>query len=163
MTTRGKRRRRGVHTFHSAGFWRSSLCALRDGLSLRKGRGFFCSGWRIFFSSCRVWFFSFLGQIGGFLAQYKFGGQPSKTFKLHVLLGDRFHLQVRPDYSHGRSTKYAGDIDKPSFCGHLFFNRGDLWLYCSSSRGGFWPPLFCRCQRLAGTSRLLCLLRHDFF
>jgi hypothetical protein len=83
--------------------------------------------------------------------------------KLHVLLRDGFHLQVRPDYSHSRSAKYAGDINKPGFRGCLFFNMGDYWLHGSSSRGGFWPPLFYRHRRLAGTSRLLCRLRHDFF
>jgi hypothetical protein len=40
---------------------------------------------------------------------------------------------------------------------------GDYWLHGSSSRGGLWPPLFCRRWRLAGTSRLLCRLWHDFF
>jgi hypothetical protein len=54
---------------------------LRDGLSLRKGRRFLYSGWQVFFCSCHVWFFSFPGQISGFLAQYRLGGQPSKTIK----------------------------------------------------------------------------------
>jgi hypothetical protein len=101
---------------------------LRDGLSPRKGCGFLYSGWRVFFSSCHVWFFSFPGQIGGFPAQYKLGGQPSKTIKLHVLHGDGLLLQVRPDYNHGRSAKYAGDVDKPGFRGRLLFNMGDYWL-----------------------------------
>jgi hypothetical protein len=37
--------------------------------------------------------------------------------KLQVLLGNGFHLQARPDNSHGRSTKYASDIGEPGFRG----------------------------------------------
>jgi hypothetical protein len=97
---------------------------LRDGLSLRKGRRFLYSGWQVFFCSCHVWFFSFPGQISGFPAEYKFGGQPSKTFKLHVLLMDGLRLQVRPNYSHGRSAKYTGNINNPGFRGRFFLSLG---------------------------------------
>jgi hypothetical protein len=68
---------------------------------------------------------------------------------------------VRPDYSHGRSAKYTGNVNKPGFREYFFFNRGDYWLYYFSSRGGLWPPFYRR-GRLAGTSRLLSRLRHDF-
>jgi hypothetical protein len=47
------------------------------------------------------------------------------------------------DYSHGRSAKYTGNINKPGFRGHLFFSLGSYWSSGSSSRGGFWPPFFC--------------------
>jgi hypothetical protein len=40
---------------------------------------------------------------------------------------------------------------------------GDNWLHGSSSRRGLWPSLLCRRSWLAGTTRLLCRLRHDFF
>jgi hypothetical protein len=56
-----------------------------------------------------------------FLHKYTIGCQPSTTTNLHVLLGKDFHLQARPDNSHGRGAKYAGDIDKPGFGGRLFF------------------------------------------
>jgi hypothetical protein len=40
---------------------------------------------------------------------------------------------------------------------------GDYWLHGSSSRGGLWPPFFCRRPQLAGTSRLLCHFWHGLF
>jgi hypothetical protein len=82
-------------------------------------------------------FLTFPGQIGGFPTKYKFGDQPGKITNLHVLLEDRLHSQAGPDNSHGRSAKYAGDINKPGFHGCLFFNMGHYWLHGSSSRGGF--------------------------
>jgi hypothetical protein len=118
---------------------------------------------RVLLRNCYTRFFSFLGQIGGFPAKCKFGGQPSKSTKLHVLLGDGFHFQTRSDHSHGWSAKYTGNINKPGFCGRLFFSLDCYWSSGSSSRGGFWPPFFYRRRRLAGASCLLCLLRHDFF
>jgi hypothetical protein len=44
--------------------------------------------------------------------------------------------------------KYAGDIHNPSLYGCLIFNMGSLRLLSSSSRGGVWPPLFCRRLRV---------------
>jgi hypothetical protein len=57
-----------------------------------------------------------------FLHNTKIGGQPSKITKLQVLLEKGFHLQARPDDSHGRSAKYASDVYKPGFGGRLFFS-----------------------------------------
>jgi hypothetical protein len=59
----------------------------------------------------------------------------SKTTKLHVLLGDGFHLQAGPDYSHGRSAKYTGNINKLGFHGRLFFSLGCYWSFGSSAEG----------------------------
>jgi hypothetical protein len=107
----GRRHHCSLRTFHYGGFpWRS-LYALRNGLSLRKGCRLLNSWRRVFFTSRCTGFFSFPGQIGGFPAQYKFGDQPSKITNLHVLLEDRLHSQAGPINSHGRSTKYAGDIN----------------------------------------------------
>jgi hypothetical protein len=53
-----------------------------------------------------------------------------------VLLEDRLHSQAGPDNSHGRSAKYAGDVNKPGFRERLHFNMGDYWLLGSSSRRG---------------------------
>jgi hypothetical protein len=80
---------------------------------------------------------------------------------LHILLEDRLYSQAGPDNSHGRSAKYAGDVNELGFHGHLFFGLGDYWLHGSSSRGGLWPPLFR--SWFAGTSRLLSWFQHDFF
>jgi hypothetical protein len=162
-TTRGRRHHRSLHIFHYGGLRRRSLCARLHGLSLGKGSGLLNSWRRVLLSSCCTRFLSFPGQIGGFPAQCKFGGQPSKTTKLHVLLGDGFHLQAGPDYSHGRSAKYTGNINKPSFCGRLLFSLDCYWFFGSSSRGGFWPAFFCRRLRLGSTRRLLCHPRHGLF
>jgi hypothetical protein len=116
-TTWGGRHHRNIHTFYYGGLRRRSLYAQCHGLALGKGSGFLDSRLRIFLSSRRVGFLSFPGQIGRLPAQYRFGGQPSKITKVQVLLGDGFHLQVGPDNSHGRSAKYAGDIDEPGFWG----------------------------------------------
>jgi hypothetical protein len=98
---------------------------LRNGLSLRKGCRLLHS-WRwVFFTSCCTGFLAFPGQISRFPAKYKFGDRPSKITKLHVLLEDRLHSQAGLDNSHGWSAKNAGDIDKPFFCGCLFFGMGD--------------------------------------
>jgi hypothetical protein len=35
--------------------------------------------------------------------------------------GNGFHLQARPDNSHGQSAKYAGNVDEPGFRGRLLF------------------------------------------
>jgi hypothetical protein len=95
----------------------------------------------LFTSRC-IRFLAFLGQISRFPAKYKFDDQPSKITNLHVLLDDRLHSQAGSNNSHGWSAKNAGDIDKLSFRGRLFFGMGDYWLHCSSSRGGLWPPIF---------------------
>jgi hypothetical protein len=104
-TTLGRRHRRSLRTLHYGGLRRCSLCALRNGLSLRKECGLLNSCRRLFFSSCCTGFFPFPGQISGLPAQYKFGDQPSKITNLHVLLKDGLHLQSGPDNSHGRSAK----------------------------------------------------------
>jgi hypothetical protein len=128
-----------------------------------KGEGLLNRWRQVLLSSCCTGFFSFPGQIGGFPAQCKFGGQPSKTTKLHVLLGEGFHLQARADYSHGRSAKYTGNINMPGFRGRLFFSFGGYWSFGSSSCEGFWPTFFCRRLWLSSTRRLLCHMRHGFF
>jgi hypothetical protein len=61
------------------------------------------------------------------------GGQPSKITKLQVLLRNGFHLQARPDNSHGRSAKYASNVDEPGFRGRLLFSLGRYWSGNSSS------------------------------
>jgi hypothetical protein len=98
-----------------------------------------------------------------FPAQYKFGGQPSKITKLHVLLGDGFHLQAGPDNSHGQSAKYAGNINKPGFRGRLPFSLDCYWSSGSSSHGRLSPAFFCRHLRLGSTRRLLCHLWQRLF
>jgi hypothetical protein len=83
-----------------------------------------------------------------FLHSTKIGDQQSKIFKLQVLLGKGFHLQARPDDSHGRSAKYAGDVYKPSFDGRLFFSLSRYRFFGTSSRARFWPALHGRRLRL---------------
>jgi hypothetical protein len=147
-----------LRTFHYDGF-----CALCNGLRLRKGCGILHS-WRcVFFTSCCIGFLAFPRQISRFPTQYEFCDQPSKITNLHVLLEDRLHSQAGPDNSHSRSAKYAGNVNKPDFCGCLLFNMGDHWLLGSNSHGGLWPPLFWRRSRFADISALLCRLRHEFF
>jgi hypothetical protein len=138
----------------------SDLC---NSLILGKGSGLLNCWWRDFFTSCCTWFLAFPWQISGLPAQFKFGDQPSKITNLHVLLEDWFYLQARPNNSHDQSAKYAGNINKPSFCGRLFFDMGYYWVLGSSSRGGFWPPFFYRRPWLTGSRRLLCCLRHGRF
>jgi hypothetical protein len=148
-TTRGRQHHRSLRTFHYGGLRRHSLCARHHGLTMGKGSGFLDSRRRIFLRSRRAGFFSFPGQIGRFPAQYRFGGQPSKITKVQVLLENGIHLQVGPDNSHGRSAKYAGDIDEPGFCGCLIFSLGCYWFSGSSSRARLWPAFFCRHLRPA--------------
>jgi hypothetical protein len=150
-------------TFYYGGLRWCSLCAQHHGLGLGKGSGLLNSRRRIFLSSHRARFFFLPGQIGGFRAQYKFGGQPSKITKLHVLLGDGFDLQAGLDNNHDRSAKYAGDINKLGFRGCLLFSLGCYWSSGSSSRGRLWPALFCRPLRLGSTRRLMCHLWHRLF
>jgi hypothetical protein len=154
---------RNLLTFYCTGFRQRSLCDWRHGLALRDGSGLLGSRRGNFFSCCRAGFISFPGQISRLPAQYKIGGQPSKITKLQVLLGKGFHLQARPDDSHGRSAKYAGDVYKPGFGGHLFFSLSCYWFFGTSSRAQFWPSLHGRCLRLENSSRPLCHLRHKFF
>jgi hypothetical protein len=160
-TAWGRRHRRSLRTFHYGGLRRHSLCARRHGLGLKKGSGLLNSRRWIFLSSCCAGFFSFPGQIGGFPAQYEFGGQPSKITKLHVLLGDGSHLQAGPDNNHSRSAKYTGDINESGFRGCLLFSLGCYWSSGSSSRGRLWPAFFCRHLRLGSTRRLLYHLWHN--
>jgi hypothetical protein len=133
-TTRGRQHHHSLRTFHCGGLRRRSLCARRHGLTLGKGSGFPDRRRRIFLSSCRVGFFYFPGQIGRLPAQYKFGDQPSKITKVQVLLGNGFHLQVGLNDGHGRSAKYAVDINEPGFRGRLLFSLGCYWFSGSSSR-----------------------------
>jgi hypothetical protein len=56
------------------------------------------------------------------------------TTKLHVLLGKDHHLQARLDYCHSQGAKYAGDVDKASFGGRLFFGFSCRRIFSSSSR-----------------------------
>jgi hypothetical protein len=118
--------------------------------------------WR-FFSRRRAGFISFPGQVRQFPAHYKIDGQSSKTTKLQVLLGKGFHLQARPDDSHGRSAKYVGDVYKPGFGGRLLFSLSRYWSFSTSSRARFWPPLHIRHLQLDNSCRPLCHLRHKFF
>jgi hypothetical protein len=53
----------------------------------------------------------------------------STTTQFHVLLRDGLHLQARSDNSHGRSAKYAGNVDEPGFRGRLFFNLSHYWIF----------------------------------
>jgi hypothetical protein len=87
-------------------------------------------------------------------------GQPSMTTQLHVLLQKVLHLQARPDNSHGRSAKYAGDVDKSGFGGRLSFGLSRCWFFSSSSHGWLRPALDDRRLRLDNCSRPLCQLRH---
>jgi hypothetical protein len=90
-------------------------------------------------------------------------GQPSKTTKLQVLLGKGLHLQARPDDSHGRSAKYAGDVYKPAFGWRLLFILSHCRFFSTSSRARFRPTLHGRHPRLDNSSRPLCHPRHKFF
>jgi hypothetical protein len=85
--------------------YKRSPCDRRHGLSLREGSKLLDIERWILFSCCRAEFIPFPGQISRLPAQYKIGGQPSKITKLQVLLRKGFHLQARPDDSHGRSAK----------------------------------------------------------
>jgi hypothetical protein len=95
--------------------------------------------------------------------EYTIGCQPSTTTNLHVLLGKDFHLQARPDNSHGRGAKYAGDVNKPGFGGCLFSGFSRCWFLSSSGRGRSRPALDDQRLRLDYCSRPLCQLRHEFF
>jgi hypothetical protein len=135
-------------TFYYAGLRQCSLYGRRHGFSLGEGSGLLGSWRGIFFSRCCAGFISLPGQVCRFPAQYTIGCQPSTTTNLHVLLEKDLHLQARADNSHGRGAKYAGDVDKPSFNGHLFFGFSCRWLF--SSRGCDWlrPALSNRRLRL---------------
>jgi hypothetical protein len=162
-TTRGRLHCCSVLTFYYAGFRQRSLHDGHRDLGLREGSGLLSSTRINFFSCRRAGFISFPRQVSRFPAQYIIGGQPSKTTKLHVLLGKGLHLQARPDDSHGRSAKYAGDVYKPGFGGCLLFSLSRCWFFSTSSRAWFRPALHGRCLRLDNFSRLLCHLRHKFF
>jgi hypothetical protein len=123
---------RGLLTFYYTGFRQRSLCARSRSLGLREGSGLLDS--ERFFSCCYAGFISFPGQISRFPAQYTWGGQPSTTTQFQVLLGKGFHLQARPDHSHGRSAKYAGDVYKPGFGGRHFLSLSRYWFFGTSSR-----------------------------
>jgi hypothetical protein len=79
-----------------------------------------------------------------------------------VLLGKGFHLQARPDDSHGRSAKYAGDVYKPGFSERLFFSLSCYWFFGTSSCARFLPTLHGRRLRLDNSCRPPCHLRHQF-
>jgi hypothetical protein len=162
-TTRGRRLHCNLRTFYYGGFRRRNLCAWCHGLALGKGSGLLDSRRWVFLSSRRAGFFSFPGQIDRLPAQYKIGGQQSTITKLQVLLRNGFHLQARPDNSHGRSAKYAGNVDEPSFHGRLPFSLICYWFSDPSSRAWLWPALLCRHLRLGNSSRPLCHLRHKLF
>jgi hypothetical protein len=155
-TTRGRRHHCSLRTFYYGGLQRCSLCAWCHGLALGKASGFLDSRRRIFLSSRCAGFLSFPGQIGRFPVQHRFGGKPIKITKVKVLLGNGFHLQSRPDNSHSRSSKYAGNVDEPGFRGRLLFSLGCFWFSGSSSRARLWPALLCRHLLLSNSSRLLC-------
>jgi hypothetical protein len=98
-----------------------------------------------------------------FLHKYTIGCQPSMTTQLHVLLGEDLHLQARSDYCHGWGTKYAGDVNKPSFGRRLFFGLSCRWVFSSRSCGRFRPVSDDRRLRLDYRCRLMCQLRHELF
>jgi hypothetical protein len=162
MTTLGGRLRiHNVLTFYHAGLWQRSLRGWFYGLALGEGSRLLGSRRESFFSRCRAGFISLPEQVRRFLAQYKTGGQPSTTTKLHVLLRKKLHLQARPDNSHGRSAKYAGDVDKSGFGGRLSFGLSRCRFFSSSrSHGRLRPALDDRRLRLDNCSRPLCQLRH---
>jgi hypothetical protein len=87
----------------------------------------------------------------------------SKATKLHVLIGDGFHLQAGPENSYGQSAKYTGDINESGFRRCLFFSLSCYWSSGSCSRGGLWPTFFCRRLQLGSTRSLLRHLRHGLF
>jgi hypothetical protein len=77
--------------------------------------------------------------------------------------GKNFHLQARPDDSHGRRAKDAGDIYKPGFSGRLLFSLSYCRLFSTSRRAWLRLVLRGRRLRLDNTSRPLCHPRHEFF
>jgi hypothetical protein len=162
-TTRRRLHRRSPLTFYYTGFRQCSLCDRHHSLNLREGTGLLDIERWILFSCRRAGFISFPGQISQLPAQYKIGGQPSKITKLQVLLGKGFHLQARPDDSHGWSAKYAGDVYKPGFGGCPFFNLSRYRFFSTSSRARSRSVFHGRRLRLDNSSRLLCHLRHKFF
>jgi hypothetical protein len=162
-TTRGRLHYRSLLTFYYAGFQQCSLCDWRHGLGLREGSGLLGSSRGNFFSRRRAGFISFAGQLSRLPVQYKIGGQPRNIIKYQVLLGKGFHLQARPDDSHGRSTNYASGVYKPGLGGRLFFSLSRYWFFGTSSRARFWPAFHGRHLRLDNSCRPLCHLRHKFF
>jgi hypothetical protein len=128
-----------ILTFYYADLRQYSLCGWRYGIALGEGSGLLGSRRGSFFSHRRAGFISLPGQVCRFLAKYITGGQRSKTTWLNVLLGKNLHLQARPDNSHGRGAKYAGNVDKPGFGGRLFFALSYCWFFSNSGRGRFRP------------------------
>jgi hypothetical protein len=126
-----------------------SVASMADATVSAWGGGLTLGSWRgTFFNRYCAGFISLPGQVCRFLAQYTIGCQPSTTTNLHVLLGKDLHLQARPDNSHGRCAKYAGDVDKPGFSGHLFFGFTCRWLFSSRGCGRLRPALSDRRLRL---------------
>jgi hypothetical protein len=158
-TTRGRLHLCSILTFNYAGLRQCSLYGRRHGLGLGEGSGLFGSWRRIFFSCC-AGFISLPGQVCRLPAQYTIGCQPSTTANLHVLLGKDLHLQARPDNSHGRGAKYAGNVDKPGFSWRLFFGFSCRWLFSSRGCGWLRPALSNWRPRLDFCSRPL---RHELF
>jgi hypothetical protein len=127
-------------TFYKAGFNQCNLHGRCLELCLRGGSGLL-SSWRGFFFSHRRTGFIFIpGQVCGFPAEYTTGCQPSTTTKPKVLLRKDLHLQVRPDYCHGRGAKDAGDVDQSSFSRRLLLGLSRRWLF-RYSHGQLSTPL----------------------
>jgi hypothetical protein len=162
-TTRGRLQYCSLLTFYYAGFRQRSLHDQRHSLGLGEGSGLLGSRRGNFLSRRRTGFISFPGQVSRFPAQYKIGDQQSKTTKLQVLLGKGLHLQARPDDSHSRGAKYAGDVYKPGFGGRLLFSLSRCRFFSTNSCARFRPALHGRRLRLDNSSRPLCHLRHKFF
>jgi hypothetical protein len=162
-STLGRQHHRSLLTFYYSGFRQHSLCARRHGLGLREGSRLLDSKRWVFFSCCRAGFITFPRQISRLPTQYNIGGQPSKITKLQVLLRKGFHLQVRPDNSHGRSAKYAGDIYEPGFGGRLFSSLCRYWSFGSSCRAWLRPAPLCRHLLFDNSCRHLCHPCHKLF
>jgi hypothetical protein len=157
-TSRGRLRLCSILTFYYAGLRQCSLCGWHYGLALGEGSGLLSSRRDNFFSCCRVGFTPLPRQVCRFPAKYITGGQPSNTTCLYILLGEDLHLQTRPDNSHGRGAKYAGNVDKPGFDRRLFFGLSYCWFFSSSGHGRFRPAFDDRRLRLDYCSRPLCQL-----
>jgi hypothetical protein len=107
-------------------------------------------------------FFSFLGQIGGFPAQCKFGGHPKQDYQTTCTtrgwisltswtgLQSRSERQVYWQYQQARLPR--APLLQPR-----------LLLVLRLQCGGFWLAFFCRRLRLGSTRHLLCHLRHGLF
>jgi hypothetical protein len=134
--------------------WPPAMKPLRPALRSRSGEesGLLGSRRGSFFSRCRAGFIYLPRQVRQSPAQYTIGGQPSTTTNLHVPLGKHLHLQARPDNSHGRGAKYAGDVDKPGFGGRSLFGLSCCWFFSSSSRSRLRPAFDDRRLRLDNSS-----------